>query len=64
VKTPQRKGQWWPIVGGVVVVLLAAAVITFGSFTVPLKPNQGNAFAIFALIAIAFLIFALILARS
>ncbi len=56
--------QWWPIVGGVIVVLLAAAVITFGSFTAPLKPDQGTAFAIFSLIAVAFLIFTLILTRS
>jgi two-component system, NtrC family, nitrogen regulation sensor histidine kinase NtrY len=63
-KRQRRRHQWWPIAGGVVVVLLAAAVITFGSFTAPLRPDQETAFAIFSLIAVAFLVFTLILTRS
>ncbi|HKV06113.1 MAG TPA: ATP-binding protein [Candidatus Acidoferrales bacterium] len=63
-----RKRQWWPIVGGIIVVLLAAAVITLGSFRSPLQPGQRGAFSVFfalsTLIAVALLIFALVLTRS
>jgi two-component system, NtrC family, nitrogen regulation sensor histidine kinase NtrY len=61
------KREWWPIAVSIVVVLLAAAVITFGSFRVPLESDQGNAypilFALSTIIGASLLIFALILGR-
>ncbi|HXX21380.1 MAG TPA: ATP-binding protein [Candidatus Acidoferrum sp.] len=63
----QPKRQWWPIAVSIVVVLLAAAVITFGSFRVPLEPDQRSAylilFALTTIICVSLLIFALILTR-
>ena len=66
----QQRGQkrrWWLITISIVVVLLAAAVITLGSFRVPLEPGQRNAypvlFALSTLIAASLLIFASILLR-
>jgi two-component system, NtrC family, nitrogen regulation sensor histidine kinase NtrY len=66
----QRRGQkrqWWLIAISIVVVLLAAAVITLGSFRVPLAPGQRNAytvlFALSTIIAASLLIFASILLR-
>jgi two-component system, NtrC family, nitrogen regulation sensor histidine kinase NtrY len=66
----QRTGQkrrWWLIAISIVVVLLAAAVITLGSFRVPLEPGQRNAytvlFALSTIIAASLLIFASILLR-
>jgi len=62
-----RRREWWPIAVGIVVVLLAAAVITFGSFRVPLESDQGNAypilFALSTIIGASLLIFTLILGR-
>jgi PAS domain S-box-containing protein len=67
-KRPQWKRQLWMAVGGIVVVLLAAVVITLGSFTAPLRPEQGSAFVILfalsTLIGAALLVFSLILSRS
>lgn len=64
---PHGKKTWWLIVGGIVVVLLGAVVITLGSFNAPFRPEQGAQFAVlFALatfIAIALLVFSLILTR-
>lgn len=64
---PHGRNSGWLIAGGVVVVLLAALVITLGSFNPPLRPEQGSQFApFFALatfIAIALLVFSLILSR-
>jgi PAS domain S-box-containing protein len=66
VPKTHRKRQIW--LYGVLVVLTAAAVFTLGSLTVPLHPGQGITFAIFfalsTIIACAFLVFGLILARS
>ena len=62
-----QKRQWWLIAISIVVVLLAAAVITLGSFRVPLAPGQRNAytvlFALSTIIATSLLIFASILLR-
>ena len=64
----ERKRQWWPILGAVVAVLLAAAVITLGSFRVPLQPDERSPayvfFPLFTLIAATFFVFSLILGRS
>jgi two-component system, NtrC family, nitrogen regulation sensor histidine kinase NtrY len=64
---PRQKREWWPIAVSIVVVLLAAAVITFGSFRVPLESDQRNAypilFALSTIIGASLLIFALILGR-
>jgi two-component system nitrogen regulation sensor histidine kinase NtrY len=66
--SPSRKQQVWLIAGGIAVVLLTAAVFTLGSLNTPFHPEQGNAFIIlFALstfIAVALLVFTLILTRS
>ena len=63
----RQKREWWPIAVAVVVVLLAAAVITFGSFHVPVDTEQRNAYPIFFALTIvigaSLLIFALILSR-
>jgi two-component system, NtrC family, nitrogen regulation sensor histidine kinase NtrY len=68
VNQPDWKRQLWLTIGAVVVVLLTAAVFTLGSLRIPLHPEQGNAFLIlFALstfIAVALLVFTLILTRS
>ncbi len=62
-----QKREWWPIAVSIVVVLLAAAVITFGSFKVPVDTEQRNAYPIFfaltTIIAASLLVFALILTR-
>lgn len=64
---PQQRREWWPIAISIVVVLLAAAVITFGSFRVPLEPDQRSAypilFALTTIIGASLLIFASILMR-
>jgi two-component system, NtrC family, nitrogen regulation sensor histidine kinase NtrY len=56
------------ILGGVFIAMLAAAVITLGSFTAPLRFEQGNAvlalFAATIFIVAALLIFGLILIRT
>jgi two-component system, NtrC family, nitrogen regulation sensor histidine kinase NtrY len=56
------------VIGGVAVVLLTAAVFTLGSLNVPLRPRQGNEFAVFfalsTIIVAALLVFSLILTRS
>jgi len=67
--TDERKRQRWPIVGGVLVVLLTAAVITLGSFRVPLNPDQRSAysyvlFSVSLLITLSLLVLGSILARS
>jgi two-component system, NtrC family, nitrogen regulation sensor histidine kinase NtrY len=63
----RSKREWWPIAVSVVIVLLGAAVITFGSFRVPLDTEQRNAYPIFfaltTIIAASLLIFVLILTR-
>jgi len=63
----QHKRQWWPIPITIVVVLLTAAVVTVGSFHVPLEPGQQSAYPIFfaltTIIGASLLIFALILGR-
>ena len=63
----RQKREWWPIAVAIVVVLLAAAVITFGSFKVPVDTEQRNAYPIFfaltTIIGTSLLIFALILSR-
>jgi two-component system, NtrC family, nitrogen regulation sensor histidine kinase NtrY len=67
MQRPGQKRQWWLIAISIVVVLLAAAVITLGSFRVPLAPGQRSAytvlFALSTLIAASLLIFASILLR-
>src|SRR5215472_1895951 len=68
VTTPTRKRRVWLIAGGVAVVLLFAAVFTLGSLNTPFHPEQVNTFVVlFALstfIAVALLVFTLILVRS
>jgi len=63
----KSKREWWPIAVSVVLVLLAAAVITFGSFRVPVDTEQRAAYPIFfaltTIIATSFMIFVLILSR-
>jgi two-component system, NtrC family, nitrogen regulation sensor histidine kinase NtrY len=63
-----RKLSWWAIAGGIVVVLLAAVVITLGSFNPPFRPEQGIQFAVslalIIFIAVALLVFGLILFRT
>jgi len=63
----RQKRERWPIAVAIVVVLLAAAVITFGSFHVPVDTEQRNAYPIFfaltTVIGASLLIFALILSR-
>jgi PAS domain S-box-containing protein len=65
-RTKSRR-EWWPIAVSVVIVLLGAAVITFGSFRVPVDTEQRNAYPIFfaltTIIAASLLIFVLILTR-
>jgi two-component system nitrogen regulation sensor histidine kinase NtrY len=65
---PRPKNQWLLIAGGVVVVLLAAIVITLGSFNPPFRPVQGTQFvvsvALIIFIAVALLVFGLILTRT
>jgi two-component system, NtrC family, nitrogen regulation sensor histidine kinase NtrY len=67
MQRPEQKRQWWLIAISIVVVLLAAAVITLGSFRVPLASGQRNAytvlFALSTIIAASLLIFASILLR-
>ncbi len=68
-KNEERKRQWWPIVGSVIVVLLTAAVITLGSFKVPLNPDERSAFSyilftLSTLITLSLLVLGSILARS
>ena len=64
----KRKNRLWPWIGGIVVTLLTAAVFMVGSLDVPLRPQQGSEFAVFfaltTLLAVALLIFAVILVRS
>jgi len=64
----KRKNRLWPWIGGIVVTLLTAAVFMVGSLDVPLRPEQGTEFAVFfaltTLLAVALLVFAVILARS
>src|SRR5215469_17495510 len=43
------KRQRWPIAMSIVVVLLAAAVVTLGSFRVPLETGQTSTYILFAL---------------
>ena len=63
----RQKRERWAIAVSIVVVLLAAAVITFGSFKVPVDTEQRNAYPIFfaltTIIAASLLVFALILTR-
>jgi len=63
----EQKREWWPIAVGAVAVLLAAMVVTFGSFRFPVEPNQRSSypvfFALFTIIGVLLLIFALILTR-
>jgi two-component system nitrogen regulation sensor histidine kinase NtrY len=65
---PHGKKSWWLILGGFVVVLLAAVVITLGSFNPPFRPVQGTQFvvsvALTIFIAVALLVFGLILTRT
>lgn len=68
MKDARSKRKVWLTVGAIVVVLLAAAVITLGSFKVPVPADQENAlyilFALSVLIFAMFLVFGLILTRS
>jgi PAS domain S-box-containing protein len=63
----RQRREWWPIAVSIVIVLLVAAVITFGSFRVPVDTEQRNAYPIFfaltTVIAASLLIFVLILTR-
>jgi two-component system nitrogen regulation sensor histidine kinase NtrY len=63
----RSRREWWPIAVSIVIVLLGAAVITFGSFRVPVDTEQRNAYPIFfaltTIIAASLLIFVLILTR-
>jgi two-component system, NtrC family, nitrogen regulation sensor histidine kinase NtrY len=64
----KQKNRLWPWIGGIVVTLLTAAVFMLGSLDVPLRPEQGSEFAVFfaltTLLAVALLVFTVILARS
>ncbi len=68
MKDARSKRKVWLTVGAIVVVLLAAAVITLGSFKVPVPEDSGGAlyilFALSTLIAASLLVFTLILTRS
>ena len=68
MQPPKWKRDVWLTVGGVVVALLTAAVVTLGSLNVTVRPEQGNAFVVFfalsLFIAVALLIFSLILGRT
>ena len=68
MKDARSKRKVWLTVGAIVVVLLTAAVITLGSFKVPVPEDQGSAvyilFALSTLIAASLLVFTLILTRS
>jgi hypothetical protein len=68
MKRRERQRQFWLITGGVVVTLLAAAVFTLGSLKIPLRPEEGNTFAIFFALSVflvaAFFVFVLVLIRS
>ncbi len=65
---PHGKKSWWLILGGFVMALLAAVVITLGSFNPPFRPEQGTQFvvsvALTIFIAVALLVFGLILTRT
>lgn len=65
---PHVKNRGWLIAAGIVVVLLAAGVITLGSFNPPFRPEQGTEFAFFfalaTFLAVALLVFGLILLRT
>ncbi len=65
---PHAKKRGWLIAAGIVVVLLAAGVITLGSFNPPFRPEQGTEFAFFfalaTFLAVALLVFGLILLRT
>lgn len=65
---PRGKNRGWLIAAGIVVVLLAAGVITLGSFNPPFRPEQGTEFAFFfalaTFLAVALLVFGLILLRT
>src|SRR5580698_3040980 len=64
----KKRRQFWLIAGGVVLALLSAAVFTLGSLNFPLRPEEGNTFAVFfalsTIFAAALLVLTLILARS
>ena len=65
MKQPKWKRDVWLTVGGVVVALLTAAVFTLGSLNVSVPYEQGSAFpALSFFIALALLIFSLILGRT
>src|SRR5579863_1912086 len=68
MKPSNWKRQVRLTIGGVAVVFLAAAVFTLGSLRMPLHPEEESSFVIlFALstfIAVALLVFTLILGRS
>ena len=68
MKQLKWKRDVWLTVGGIVVALLTATVFTLGSLNVTVRPEQGNAFVVFfalsTFIAVALLIFSLILGRT
>ena len=63
-----NKQRWGLAVGGILLTLLLAAVFTFGSLDVPFEPKSWRAvmvlYAVSSFITAAFLVFALILART
>jgi two-component system, NtrC family, nitrogen regulation sensor histidine kinase NtrY len=68
VKNVRGKRKVWLTLGAILVVLLTAAVITLGSFKIPVRADQGSAvyilFALSVLIFAMLLVFGLILIRS
>jgi hypothetical protein len=63
-----NKQRWGLATGGILLTLLLAAVFTFGSLDVPFEPRNWRTvmllYAVSSFITAAFLVFALILARS
>jgi len=63
-----NKQRWGLGIGGILLTLLLAAVFTFGSLNVPVKPRNWRDvmafFAVSSFITAAFIIFLLILART
>ncbi len=64
----ENKQRWGLAIGGILLTLLLAAVFTFGSLDVPFEPKSWRAvmvlYAVSSFITAAFLVFALILART
>jgi len=64
----ENKQRWVLAIGGILLTLLLAAIFTFGSLDVPFEPKSWRAvlvlYAVSSFITAAFLVFALILART